>query len=148
MFKLGPMKEHTMTSRILSIKYLIIFSTLSIWLVAFICMVEYVKTSQRILDDEIQLKKLEFEYNRLLKEHELKEEALKEEEFYEKIIDTKIQPTLRPGEYGVPYVLDETKLDPVQKLAFDEGWKNYQFNSYLSDMISIERELDDLRDDA
>jgi hypothetical protein len=148
LFKLGPMKEHTMTSRILSIKYLIIFSTLSIWLVAFICMVEYVKTSQRILDDEIQLKKLEFEYNRLLKEHELKEEALKEEEFYEKIIDTKIQPTLRPGEYGVPYVLDETKLDPVQKLAFDEGWKNYQFNSYLSDMISIERELDDLRDDA
>jgi hypothetical protein len=137
-----------MTSRILSIKYLIIFSTLSIWLVAFICMVEYVKTSQRILDDEIQLKKLEFEYNRLLKEHQLKEEALKEEEFYEKIIDTKIQPTLRPGEYGVPYVLDETKLDPVQKLAFDEGWKNYQFNSYLSDMISIERELDDLRDDA
>jgi len=111
-------------------------------------MVEYVKTSQRILDDEIQLKKLEFEYNRLLKEHQLKEEALKEEEFYEKIIDTKIQPTLRPGEYGVPYVLDETKLDPVQKLAFDEGWKNYQFNSYLSDMISIERELDDLRDDA
>lgn len=44
------------------------------------------------------------------------------------------------------FELDESTLNPVQRLAYEEGWQNYEFNSYVSDMISIERKLIDFRD--
>ncbi len=135
-----------MAGRFLSIKTVIILSTFSIWILAIICIFEYLKISQTVLDCEIQIKTLETEYDRVLKDQELKEENLKQEEYYDNIIKNDFYEG--PGEYGVAYSLDETQLNDVQKLAYDEGWKNYEFNSFLSDMISIERKLDDLRDDA
>jgi polypeptide N-acetylgalactosaminyltransferase len=34
------------------------------------------------------------------------------------------------------------------KIKFDKGWKDYSFNNYASDMISIDRSLLDIRDSA
>lgn len=51
-----------------------------------------------------------------------------------------------PGEYGKPYHLTEKDLNPVEKVKYLEGWKKYEFNQYLSDMISVNRPLNDIRD--
>ena len=46
----------------------------------------------------------------------------------------------------MPEEIKVKRLNTVQKLEYLDGWKNYQFNKYLSDLISINRELEDLRD--
>ncbi len=51
-----------------------------------------------------------------------------------------------PGDYGKPFYLDEKVLNPVEKVKYDEGWKNYEFNQYVSDLISVQRNLNDVRD--
>lgn len=51
-----------------------------------------------------------------------------------------------PGDYGKPFYLDEKILTPVEKVKYDEGWKNYEFNQYVSDLISVHRNLPDIRD--
>lgn len=65
--------------------------------------------------------------------------------FTDKIAQTKAQQEL-PGDFGRPYRLDETALSPVEKVKYTEGWKNYEFNQYVSDLISIQRNLEDIRD--
>lgn len=50
------------------------------------------------------------------------------------------------GEYGYAWKMPEVLPDNIKKL-FDEGWKNHQFNQYLSDLISVRRKLLDKRTD-
>jgi polypeptide N-acetylgalactosaminyltransferase len=38
-------------------------------------------------------------------------------------------------------------LDPEIKELVDEGWRLHEFNQYVSDMISVERNLPDPRDE-
>lgn len=51
-----------------------------------------------------------------------------------------------PGELGKA-VRMPAKLTPDVKKLYDEGWKKNSFNQYVSDHISIHRELPDLRTD-
>ena len=51
-----------------------------------------------------------------------------------------------PGDYGKPFDLDVTALNPVERVKYEEGWKNYEFNQYVSDLISVQRNLNDVRD--
>lgn len=48
------------------------------------------------------------------------------------------------GELGVPVEMPKD-LSPEVKKIFDEGWKTHQFNQYLSDLISVRRQLPDYR---
>ena len=50
-----------------------------------------------------------------------------------------------PGELGRPVILPEN-VEGDQKISIDKGWKNHEFNQYVSDMISIQRSLPDIRD--
>ncbi|XP_033762836.1 polypeptide N-acetylgalactosaminyltransferase 5-like [Pecten maximus] len=51
-----------------------------------------------------------------------------------------------PGELGVAVAIDVKSLTPEEKKKYDRGWKNNAFNEYVSDMISLDRSLDDTRD--
>ena len=51
-----------------------------------------------------------------------------------------------PGELGKPVVLDKD-LDPETKAKVDKGWQDNAFNQYVSDMISLHRNLPDPRDE-
>jgi len=53
--------------------------------------------------------------------------------------------TAGPGELGKPVVLPENISSDIQKLI-DKGWTDNAFNQYISDMISVERSLPDVRD--
>jgi hypothetical protein len=48
------------------------------------------------------------------------------------------------GEYGIGWTLPQNLPEKIKKL-FDDGWKNHQFNQYLSDIISVRRKLKDFR---
>ncbi|XP_063696657.1 putative polypeptide N-acetylgalactosaminyltransferase 9 isoform X2 [Culicoides brevitarsis] len=51
-----------------------------------------------------------------------------------------------PGHMGRPVILPSNVSSEVKKLV-DEGWSKNAFNEYVSNMISIQRELPDPRDD-
>ena len=50
---------------------------------------------------------------------------------------------MNPGEMGKPVKLP--KLSEEQKKMVKEGWKNNGFNQYVSDLISVNRSLPDIR---
>lgn len=50
------------------------------------------------------------------------------------------------GENGKPVVMPENLSPDIQQL-YDDGWKNHEFNQYLSDLISWNRSLPDHRSD-
>jgi polypeptide N-acetylgalactosaminyltransferase len=52
------------------------------------------------------------------------------------------------GELGVPVIIDESQLDPAERIKFDKGWKDNSFNNYVSDMISVRRSLPNIQDPA
>lgn len=52
-----------------------------------------------------------------------------------------------PGEYGKATNIDVKSLNSEEKLKYETGWKNYEFNQYLSDLISVHRNLPDIRDE-
>ncbi|CAF0988044.1 unnamed protein product [Rotaria sp. Silwood1] len=51
-----------------------------------------------------------------------------------------------PGEMGNAVRIDKDKLSKEEKQKYDDGWKNNAFNQYVSDMISLRRNLADIRD--
>lgn len=51
-----------------------------------------------------------------------------------------------PGEGGKAVIIDKEKLSPEERKKYDDGWQNNAFNQYASDMISLHRSLDDVRD--
>jgi polypeptide N-acetylgalactosaminyltransferase len=51
-----------------------------------------------------------------------------------------------PGEMGKPVRINKDKLTEEERKKYDEGWKNNSFNQYVSDMISLRRNLPDFRD--
>ncbi|CAG2182379.1 unnamed protein product, partial [Oppiella nova] len=48
------------------------------------------------------------------------------------------------GEMGKPVVLTNISTDIQRKI--DKGWESNAFNQYISDLISLERKLPDVRD--
>lgn len=51
-----------------------------------------------------------------------------------------------PGEGGKAVIIEKEKLSPEERKKYDDGWQNNAFNQYASDMISLHRSLDDVRD--
>jgi hypothetical protein len=51
-----------------------------------------------------------------------------------------------PGEMGNPVRIDKEKLSKEERKKYDDGWQNNAFNQYVSDMISLRRNLADIRD--
>ena len=51
-----------------------------------------------------------------------------------------------PGEMGNAVRIDSGKLSIEERKKFNDGWKNNAFNQYVSDMISLRRNLPDIRD--
>jgi hypothetical protein len=51
-----------------------------------------------------------------------------------------------PGEMGNAVRIDKDKLSKEEREKYDDGWKNNAFNQYVSDMISLHRNLADIRD--
>lgn len=47
---------------------------------------------------------------------------------------------------GKPFIVDKTKLNTEEKLEYEKGWKNNDFNEYVSNRISLQRTLVDPRD--
>uniref|UniRef100_A0A1I8AFW5 Glyco_trans_2-like domain-containing protein n=1 Tax=Steinernema glaseri TaxID=37863 RepID=A0A1I8AFW5_9BILA len=45
------------------------------------------------------------------------------------------------GYWGEPVVINADKLSPAERRKYDEGYKNNDFNEYVSDMISLHRPL-------
>lgn len=50
------------------------------------------------------------------------------------------------GEQGIAVTMPPNLPPDIQQL-YDEGWKNNEFNQYLSDLISVRRRLPDFRSD-
>ncbi|XP_070490427.1 putative polypeptide N-acetylgalactosaminyltransferase 9 [Chironomus tepperi] len=50
------------------------------------------------------------------------------------------------GEYGRPVTLPPDLPDNIKQLV-DDGWKQHQFNEYISNLISVKRSLLDFRSD-
>jgi hypothetical protein len=50
-----------------------------------------------------------------------------------------------PGEMGKPVKVENP--DPATKKLIDDGWQKNAFNQYVSDMISVHRNLPDPRDE-
>jgi hypothetical protein len=50
------------------------------------------------------------------------------------------------GEYSIPWKLPISLPENIKKIV-DEGWKTHQFNQYMSDLISVRRNLNDYRGD-
>lgn len=51
-----------------------------------------------------------------------------------------------PGEMGRPVVLPTNISKEIKKLV-DKGWTNNAFNEYVSNLISVHRQLPDPRDE-
>ncbi|OWF44750.1 Polypeptide N-acetylgalactosaminyltransferase 5 [Mizuhopecten yessoensis] len=51
-----------------------------------------------------------------------------------------------PGELGEGVHIDVKSLTPEEKGRYDRGWKENAFNEYVSDMISLDRSIEDSRD--
>ena len=51
-----------------------------------------------------------------------------------------------PGEMGNAVRIDKEKLSKEERKKYDDGWQNNAFNQYVSDMISLRRNLADIRD--
>lgn len=62
----------------------------------------------------------------------------------EKELNVLAPPGDNPGENGKPY--KPTNLTEAQKKLVGEGWKNNAFNQFVSDLISVKRNLPDPRD--
>ena len=45
------------------------------------------------------------------------------------------------GHLGAPVVVNASALTPEEKAKYDKGWKDYQFNEYVSNMIPLHRQL-------
>lgn len=52
----------------------------------------------------------------------------------------------KPGENGKAYKINKNNLTETQKKLLSEGWKNNAFNQFVSDLISVRRNLPDPRD--
>ncbi|WKY03037.1 hypothetical protein Q1695_016378 [Nippostrongylus brasiliensis] len=50
------------------------------------------------------------------------------------------------GENGSAVIIDKGKLPPEEKKKYDEGFQDYAFNQYASDMISIHRTLPEIQE--
>ena len=50
-----------------------------------------------------------------------------------------------PGENGVPVIMPAGGLPSDLKQIYDKGWSDNQFNQYVSDSISVNRTLRDIR---
>ena len=49
------------------------------------------------------------------------------------------------GENGQGTTIDEKSLTKEDKDRFDDGWKKYAFNNYLSTLLPLNRSLPDIR---
>lgn len=61
------------------------------------------------------------------------------------IIEKKSPENHQYGEMGAPVFLPTSLTDEI-KLLVDKGWENHAFNQYVSDLISLNRTLPDVRD--
>ena len=52
---------------------------------------------------------------------------------------------MRPGEMGKAFKLTKSQLTEDQKKLVKQGWDAHAFNQYVSDLISVERSLPDIR---
>ena len=52
---------------------------------------------------------------------------------------------VRLGENGSPVENDENKLDPREREQWDRGYVNFGYNSFVSDKVSVNRRLPDVR---
>ncbi|XP_069111075.1 LOW QUALITY PROTEIN: polypeptide N-acetylgalactosaminyltransferase 5-like [Argopecten irradians] len=64
---------------------------------------------------------------------------------HQKEINEDLKPS-GPGELGEAVNIDVKSLTPEEKKRYDKGWKNNAFNEYVSDMISLDRTIEDTRD--
>ena len=51
-----------------------------------------------------------------------------------------------PGEMGRPYFVNRSQLTSEEKAEYDTGWKNNDFNEFVSNRIPLQRSLPDPRD--
>ena len=51
------------------------------------------------------------------------------------------------GENGSPVKVDKDKLTSEELADLEDGYKDYSFNRFISDKISIHRSLPDIRND-
>lgn len=49
------------------------------------------------------------------------------------------------GEGGLEAHVDKNALSPEELSKYETGWKKNNFNQYLSDRISLQRRLNDVR---
>uniref|UniRef100_A0A336MPS4 CSON002865 protein n=1 Tax=Culicoides sonorensis TaxID=179676 RepID=A0A336MPS4_CULSO len=76
-----------------------------------------------------------------------KQQIFKHNSSRDKYEHNKITQSLqKPGEMGRPVILP-TELSKEIKQLVDEGWTKNAFNEYVSNMISVHRELPDPRDE-
>ena len=54
---------------------------------------------------------------------------------------------LHLGENGKPVNVSKNSLNEEEKEEYEMGWKNNAFNEYLSNRISLDRTLEDPRDE-
>lgn len=50
-----------------------------------------------------------------------------------------------PGEYGGLVNINPDALAPEERIRYNQGWNNHHFNEYVSDLISVQRTVPDLR---
>lgn len=100
------------------------------WSFGIFSLVNYIVNSQNLdKPDDGEISELQNDYNVQTENEEFKNRWLP------------------PGENGEPFHFDENTLkNPIDKLAYREAWRSYQFNNYVSNLISIERNLPDIRD--
>lgn len=71
-------------------------------------------------------------------------DSLPEASHYQRISTSNIFGMDNLGELGVEVTMPSNLPLHIQKL-YDDGWQRHQFNEYLSDLISVRRELPDYR---
>lgn len=130
MIKKAKKKNSPRSLKLSTNQSFVIFITLTIWAVGIFFLVNYIVNSQNLdKPDDGEISELQNDYNVQTENEEFKNRWLP------------------PGENGEPFHFDEnTLINPVDKLAYREAWRSYQFNNYVSNLISIERNLPDIRD--